>query len=476
VTYQNLQSSEDASLASSQKSGARKAGELSSGAGNYAAESQLSSQLSIEASDEAGSPEKKPSGESWAGRGAGWLGGGKGLLLGLALGLGLAFIGTRVSQRKPTLQAATPSETSAVASASVTTAQAKQAPIKETIAASGTVQAFDLLSVSPRASGLQIQAVNVRQGDRVSAGQVLAVLDDSVLRAQIDQAQAEVTAAEAAVAQAEAAAAQAEATAAEAQDKFDRYNDLFAKGAISEEELETRRTQFSTAQQEMGSAIASIDSAQATVRSRKAEVDQLYTQLGQTAVLAPTDGIIAKKSATVGDTATAGTPLFELISGDQLELALSVPQAQMAKVREGASVQITSSADANLQLQGQIRSIDPTVDAQSRKATVNVSLPGSDRLRPGMYLQAAIVTGTRQGVVVPAAAVLPQSSGGFIVYTVDGQGLAKAQPVEVGERTLAAGKVPAQIEITSGLLANATVVVEGASYLQDGDKVDVVGN
>lgn len=406
-------------------------------------------------------------------RGASWLSGPRGLLLGLVLGLGLAFVGVRLSSRSSAPTAA-PAESSQVASATVTTVKAERSPIEQTLATNGTVEAFDLLSVSPRASGLQILSVAVREGDRVAAGQVMAVLDDSVLRSEIAQAEADVVAAQAQVAQARAQAQQTQAEVAEAQENFDRYNSLFGQGAISAEELTSRRTQLATAQQTVGAAIAAVDSAVATVRSREAAVARLTTELGQTQVLAPSSGIVAEKNATVGDTASAGTPLFQIIDGEQLELAVKVPQSQLAQIDVGTPVQIRSTSNPNLQLQGSVRSIDPTVDAQTRQATVKVGLPGSDLIRPGMFLQAAVVTGRREGVVVPAQSVLPQSDGTFVVYVLNADGTVKAQRVEVGDRTPAAGDVPARIEIVNGLEADTPVVVEGASYLQDGDLVDVV--
>ncbi|PZO19773.1 MAG: efflux RND transporter periplasmic adaptor subunit [Leptolyngbya foveolarum] len=399
-------------------------------------------------------------------------------MIGLGLGLGLAFGATRIAtSRTPDDPASVGSEQ--VASASVTVAIAEREPIQQTIETTGTVEAFDLLSVSPRASGLQILSVLVREGDRVEAGQVLAVLDDSVLRAQMDQARAQVSAARAQVVQAEAQVAQNRATLAEAQERVGRYESLFAKGAISAEELASRRTTAITEGQTVGSAIAAVDSAEATVRSAQAEVDRLMTQLAQTEVLAPASGVIASKTATVGDTASAGNPLFEIISGDQLDLAVKIPQTQLAQINLGTTVRITSGSDANLQLQGQVRSIDPTVDPQTRQATVKIGLPGSERLRPGMFLKAAIVTGSQQGVVVPADAVLPQPSGDFIVYTVAGGSSAEpqavqAQSVEVGTRIPAKGDEPAKIEIANGLPDGAAVVTEGASYLQDGELVEVV--
>jgi RND family efflux transporter MFP subunit len=359
-------------------------------------------------------------------------------------------------------------------SATVTTVRSQSIPVRQTIETNGTVEAFDLLSVSPRASGLQIRSVNVREGDRVNAGQVLAVLDDSVLRSQIDQARAQVSSAIATVQQRSAEAAQAEASLAEARENLERYNSLFNQGAVSAETLTERRTAVATAEQTVGAQQAAIASAEASVRSAEAEVNRLETQLDQTLVVAPSDGVIAERVATVGDVASAGTPLFKIISGDQLELAVKVPQTQIAQIEPGTPVQISSSADANLQLQGFVRSIDPTVDTQTRESTVNVGLPGSDRIRPGMFLQAAIVTGTRQGVAVPAAAVLPQSSGGFVVYQLDADGTVSAQSVETGEQIPAEGDRPAQIEIVSGLQADVSVVLEGASYVQDGDLVKVV--
>lgn len=405
------------------------------------------------------------------------------LLIGLLLGLGIAFAGPRVVALISQLGAPAGTESEEpIASASVTTAQPETQAIKQVITTSGTVEAFDLLSVSPRVSGLQIQSVAVREGDRVTTGQVLAILDDSVLQSQIDQAEAQVNAAVAGVAQAEAQAEQARASLAEAQENFDRYSELYTQGAISSEELTRRRTEVTSAQQGVGSAIAAIESAKATVRSRQADINRLETQLNQTLVLAPSNGVIAEKTATVGDTASTGTPLFTIIEGDQLELAVKIPQSQMAQVNVGTSVQITSDSDPNLQLQGSVRSIDPTIDPQTRQATVKVSLPGSDRLRTGMFLNAAITTGSRQGIVIPAEALLPQSNGGFVVYTVttatgeDGQlvDTAKANRVEVGDRIAAAGNTPAKVAITSGLTTDDLIVVSGASYLQDGDTVNVV--
>lgn len=135
-------------------------------------------------------------------------------------------------------------------------------------------------------------------------------------------------------------------------------------------------------------------------------------------------------------------------------------------------------------------SIEPTLDAQSRQATVNILLPDESstsanyNLRPGMFLQADVVTEQRRSVVVPAAAVINQPDGTAVVFTLDedrqGENQVQATVVEVATRLeqlsadASSSNVANQVEILSGLEVGSRVVVSGASYLQQGDRVSVV--
>ncbi|WP_346293078.1 efflux RND transporter periplasmic adaptor subunit [Sphaerothrix gracilis] len=401
----------------------------------------------------------------------GWFSGGRGLLIGLGLGLAIAFLGNRFLLGRTQTDSVTPPPT---AGQSVAVETAQTAAIRRTLETTGTVEAYDLLQVTPQVSGLQIQQVLVREGDRVNAGQPLAVLDDATLQAQIRQAAAQITAAKAQVTQQQAALAQAQANQAEAQQKLQRYESLAERGAISQEELETRATQAITTSESVQVARANIDSAEANVRSQQADLERLQTQLAQTVVRSPAAGTIAERSATVGDVSSTGSPLFTLIQADQLELAAEVPQTQLAQISLGAPVTITSDSDERIQITGSVREINPLVDPESRTAIVNISLPASDLLRPGMFLNAAIVTDTAQGLTVPAAAVLPQTDGQYRVFVVQTDGTATAKTVEIGDRLPATDNQPARIEILDGLESGDRVVTSGAGYLQDGDLVEVV--
>lgn len=394
-----------------------------------------------------------------------------GIGVGLLLGLGLAFVGGRLANRPA---AEPPAAAATAAAASVTVQRAQLATIQQSLRATGTVQAFDLLQISPQLGNLQIREVRVREGNQVVAGQVLAVLDDAVLRSQISQAKANVAQAKAQVAQAQAGLAQAEASAAEAEENYRRYQALEAQGAISAEELISRRTQATTAREAVGVAQADIRSAEATVTSRQAEVERLQTQLAQTVVKAPASGQIAERQATVGDTSSTSTPLFSLIQNDLLELVVDLPQQQLSAIASGTPVTVTSTADSSLQITGSVRTIDPQVNAQTRQALVKVSLPSSDRIRPGMFLQAEFTTGQRQGLVIPEVALLPRGNDQVEVFTVDADDQAVPVAVTLGTRLPATAAGPERVEILSGLEAGTPVVVEGAAYLQPGDTVSIV--
>jgi HlyD family secretion protein len=410
---------------------------------------------------------------------SGWLSGSRGLMIGVGIGVAIAVVGLRLLPQASTPSAETPTPApEAAASQTVTTSRVQEVPIDQTLKATGTVAAVDLLPVAPQAPGLQVQQVLAAEGDRVQAGQALAVLDDSVLQAQIAQAEAQVEAARAAVQQRRAALSQAEANRNDAQRNLERYRMLATEGAISQETLDARSTAAITAQESVGLAQADIASAEANVRSATASVDQLRSQLGQTVVRAPASGIIAERSAQVGDVSATSQPLFSIIRNDLLELEVKVPQTDLAQVNVGAPVQITSTSDSQIQLQGRVREIMPLVDAETREATVKIDLPASSLLRPGMFLTAEIVTAQQRGFAVPAAAVMAQGSESF-VYVLTADNVAEQRSVELGARLPASESDGADfdaalVEIRSGLDLGDRVVVRGAGYVQPGDRVRVV--
>jgi HlyD family secretion protein len=464
---------------------------------------------------------------------SGW----RGMTVGIVIGVVMTIGGMGLASRQSTPTAQTPPANlanSQPAGQTVTVATVEMASVAQTLDATGTVAAHDMLPVLPKAAGLQIKQVLVDEGEFVEAGQIMAILDDSVLQTQIQQANAQVEAArsvvgqrQAALQQAQAALQQAQAAKAEAQANFvqteatlaqrraeeaqaqreqQRYQDLAQEGAISRQDSETRTTtaqtaqeavrvaqaniqsaqakissaeaNFSSAQANVTSAQAMVDSAEADVRNQVARVEQLQTQLEQTFVRAPSSGIVAERVARVGDVSNGTQKLFSIIRASRLELQAKVPETQLPQIKMGAAAKITSDADSRIQLEGTVREIAPMVDEKNRQATVKIDLPASELLKPGMFLRAAITSSTTQGFVVPAKAVVPQSNGTSIVYLLQPNNTVKSQPVEVGEIISGnAGDLStATVEIKKGLNAGQKVVIAGAGYLKDGDAVKVVEN
>lgn len=447
------------------------------------------------------------------------------LLLGTGLGFAIAIGGVGAFKHHPTSpQKAVANNPASPAkpTMTVTVATVEPASIAQKLNTTGTVAAADLIPVLPQTNGLQIRQIpeNIKEGAFVKKGQVLAVLDDSILQTQVIQAKADVqskqadveskqadvasklatvSANQAIVKQRQADLAQAKARLEEAEKNFQRYQQLAASGAISQQELDTRSYTVKTAteavrvaeenvrsaQANVGSsqanitiAEANVNKAQADVRSSAARVGQLQTQLGQTLVLAPVSGIIAEKLARVGD--VTGIPpqtqvgniiggtqkLFSIIRDRQLELQAKVPEIQLSLVKVGATVEVSSDMNRLVKLQGRVREIEPMINDQRREAIVKIDLPATNSLKPGMFARAAITTNNAMGMTVPQKAVQPQPDGSVVVFMLSGEDIVRAQKVELGEPINGN-----RVEIKSGLKIGDRVIVKGAGYLKDGDKV-----
>lgn len=391
------------------------------------------------------------------------------LLVGTGIGIGIAGVGTTLINRPTAPEPATAPNAIAPPSISVTVAPAQLTPVARTLSVTGTVNARDLIPVLPQATGLQIKQILVDEGDVVKQGQTLAVLDNSVLQTQIDQAKAEVESNRAVVQQRQAALAQARATLAEASSNLERYRSLAQQGAISRQELETRSTTATTAREAISVAEANIASAEADVRSSIARVQQQQTQLNQTIVRAPASGVIAEQTAQVGDVANSTQKIFSIIQNGSLELQAKVPATNLNQVKINAPTIVTSESDSRLRLQGKVREIAPLVDPQSREATVRIDLPTTSSLRPGMFASGAITIANVPGIAIPAKAVLPQSDGSAVAFVLTDGDTVRSQKIEVGE-VVSQGNV----EVVNGLKIGDRVIVAGAGYLKDGDKVQVV--
>jgi len=324
------------------------------------------------------------------------------------------------------------------ASLTVTVTSPQSGSLTQKITANGSLAAWQEAIIGAEANGLKITEVRVNVGDRVQRGDVLAVLQSDTLRAEL--------------AQAEAALAEANASAQEAKAQSDRARNLQQQGFFSSAQL----TQ----------TLAADSSAQARVQSARAMVQLQTVRLSQTQVRAPDAGVISARQATVGSVVGAGTELFRLIRQGRIEWRAEVTAAEIGRIQVGAPVQV-KAASGQL-LQGKVRMVAPSVDAQTRNAIVYVDLPAATgSARAGMYAQGEIALGQRQAITVPQSAVVVRDGFSY-VYTVGADQKVSQLKVQTG------GQSGDRVEVISGLRADARVVASGGAFLNHGDTVRVV--
>ena len=444
--------------------------------------------------------------------------GSRGLLAGVGIGIAIATGGTALLSQmgKPAAAPAAEPQSAPVAGQSVSVEAAKLAFVPKTFTTTGSVDAQDWVQVTPQAAGVQIQQILVNEGDTVQTGQAIAVLDSSVLQDQLNEAKAQLSSAQAQLssAQAQLSSAQAQvnsdrsivqqkeallkqqrAVLAEAESNLKRYQGLRNDGVISSQDLESRTTSATTAREAINVAQSNISSAQADVAKAQAGVNQaqagvtqaqagvdtnvtriqqLETKLAQTTVRAPASGILSKRNpsdqkiavARVGEL-TGANPLFYIVRNRSLQLQVNVPENLLTQVRVGEPAKITSDADKRINVQGRVREVEPVINQQTRQAIVKIDLPESELLKPGMFLRSNIVTQKVQAVVIAEKAVVSEADGRKIVYVLDSEEIAHAKPVETGDRN------DGQIVITSGINPDDLVVISGAGFVKDGDRVTV---
>lgn len=323
----------------------------------------------------------------------------------------------------------------ASAGQTVTVATATMTALPRIVTASGSISAWEEVPVGAETGGLVATAVYVDEGSYVRQGQPLVQLNDALLQAQLRQQQAAVQTAEANAARDAAA--------------LGRAQELKEKGFLSQASLDT--------------ALANQRATAAGVASARAALSETQTRLSQATLRAPVAGLIISRSVTRGQIVQAGTEMFRMVRDGRLELDAQVPETDLALIRAGQSA--TISSDQLGQTTGRVRIVTPEVNATSRLGIARVALNGAAGFRPGMFAKAQIDVGDQPAITVPTAAVLYRENRSG-VYVVGAGNQVRFTPVSV----LARGASQTSV---GGLTQGARVVVDGAGFLGDGDRVTI---
>ncbi len=324
------------------------------------------------------------------------------------------------------------------AALTVTVIQPEVQNWKQTFTANGNIAAWQEVVISSELSGQRLTKVNVNVGDKVRRGQVLAEINSDTIRADL--------------AAAKASYAEAQAVLADAITNNKRIQQLKNTGAISAQES----TQYQTSQA----------TAQARLDAAKAQIESNQLRLAQTQIVAPDNGVISARTATVGSLAQTGQELFRLIRDQRLEWRAEVTSEDLYKLKQGMNARVFSPDPAQPAVSGKVRMIAPVIDPQTRYGLVYVDLPTTQAVRMGMFLKGEFDLGQKSALTIPQTALLLRDGFSY-VFIVDQQNRVSQQKVSVGRR------VGDRVEILDLANSNVKLVSSGTGFLTDGDLVTV---
>ena len=307
-------------------------------------------------------------------------------------------------------------------------AVAARADLVAGVPVSGTLRpGVEINITSPVADVLE--AVPVREGQHVAKGQVLARFRLGAL---------------------EPDAASATAALKVAQADYERYQNLFKQGAVSQRDVEGAEAQWRAA--------AAVEAA-----TRR--------QFEDATVRAPMAGVIATRSVQAGDRTGDGDPLFQLVNTSMLEFEATVPSEYVASVKVGSPVRLAVTGFEAGAVEGHVARVNAAADPATRQVKVYVTVPNRDgRLVGGLFASGAVVIREARAVAaVPAAAVRGEAGGAFALAIRNGR--VERRAVTTGVRDAAQGLV----EIRSGIAAGDTVVTGLIEGLVAGQSVDIGG-
>ena len=272
--------------------------------------------------------------------------------------------------------------------------------------------------ITPAAQGLHIDKISVDVGDKVYAGQVVAVLDQTTLKQQ-------------------------ELQLATTQDNYDRMKPVHASGGISDQQM----TQLEN-----------------TLNLQKEVVEQLRKN---STIKSPISGVVTARNFEPGDL-FAAKPILHIMQINKLKVMANVSEQYFPVVKVGQKVTIEVDIFPGETFEGTVSRINPALDAATRTFGVEVTIPNAkERLRPGMYARTTFNMGQREGVMVDDVAVQKQAgSSERFVYVIK-DGVADYRFVKDGRR------IGNKVDIIDGIAAGEEVAVTSFTRLMDGKKVEV---
>jgi RND family efflux transporter MFP subunit len=312
----------------------------------------------------------------------------------------------------------------------------------QTISLPGTLQGFVQSPIAARASGY-LRRWYKDIGARVEKGELLAEIETPEIDQQLSQAIA--------------ARQQAAASLDLARSTVERWESLRKKDAVSQQELEERRS-------------ANMQ-AVANLAAADANVERLRQLEGFKRIVAPFAGLITRRNVDVGDLIDAGSSggraLFLLAQTDPLRVYVSVPQTYSQLIKPGQKVVVTQAELRGRTFEGEVARTAASIDTTTRTMQIEVALPNRDgTLLPGAYVQVALPLASSNAMTIPTTALLIRGDG-IRVAAVDAQGRVHLRPIRIGRN------YGERVEVLDGVTGTEQLVLNPSDSLAEGDQVTI---
>ena len=329
----------------------------------------------------------------------------------------------------------------------------RSSTVRDNIVQNTAIDAVKRVKMLPRVSG-RLESMNVKPGDTVKAGQVVATLEHDQQNAQIEAGAAQ-------VASAKADTERAKAEMMNAKTNLERYQRLVKEGFSTQQQYDSIATTYTSAK-------AGHTAALAKERQTASDLNRLRSSRGDYIILAPLNGtVLDNYSLTPGTMISPSSPILDIADLKLMKATLKIPESKIFIVRKGMSVTLKFDAIPEREFEGKVSRVDQFVDPETRTSNVEIYLDNEAAgfaLRPGMFGQASIIEKEyRNAITVPEGAIHNNEKDQY-VFVME-KDTAKLKSVSTGI------KQGITIQITKGLNPGEKVIVFGGNNLNDGDKV-----
>ena len=412
------------------------------------------------------------------------------ILIVLLIFIGLAFYLTEMSLKKE-IKANPPTAQNRNKQIPVETISLHLGSIDRRLHLTGTIISEARVDVLSKVSGI-LEKIQVEQGDRIKANQVIAMVESEEKEAHLQEAQAALDVLRARWAQMETGARPEEITQSEqlvrqtkaswetSLDNYMRLKNLKERDFISQQRLDEAMLQVTISEAEYRSAKEKLtllrkgarqedrDALLAQIRQAEAALRLAQIHLKNTTIRAPISGIISKRFLDEGAFVSTTAPIVRIVAMDRVKALVQVVESDLAQLRVGAKADIHVDAYQEQVFRGEVSSISPTVDPETRMADVEIEVENIDhRLKPGMFARVNLVVQRRDGVLLLVKDSLIRERGHTRVF-VHENGRALLREISLG---LEGEKY---VEVLRGLREGEEVIVAGQYELKDMMPVRVI--